>query len=96
MGWQNHKGQGYFSQSRRVNGKRVTEYIGGGEVGSRAAADTARRRAGRRAARETMLAEEAAALMPVKMVIPMALFMLPALFVMIFGGVVARFMTTGG
>ncbi|HEY0798645.1 MAG TPA: type II secretion system F family protein [Candidatus Baltobacteraceae bacterium] len=43
-----------------------------------------------------MLAEEAAALMPVKMVIPMALFMLPALFVMIFGGVVARFMTSGG
>jgi tight adherence protein C len=40
-----------------------------------------------------MLAEEIAALMPVKMVIPMALFMLPALFVMIFGGVVARFMT---
>ncbi|HTV74817.1 MAG TPA: type II secretion system F family protein [Candidatus Acidoferrales bacterium] len=42
-----------------------------------------------------MLAEEIAALMPVKMVIPMALFMLPALFVMIFGGVVARYMTGG-
>jgi tight adherence protein C len=42
-----------------------------------------------------MLAEEMAALMPVKMVIPMALFMLPALFVMIFGGVVARYMTGG-
>ncbi len=38
-------------------------------------------------------AEEIAALMPVKMVIPMALFMLPALFVMIFGGVVAKYMT---
>jgi tight adherence protein C len=42
-----------------------------------------------------MLAEEIAALMPVKMVIPMALFMLPALFVMIFGGVVARYMSGG-
>jgi tight adherence protein C len=36
-------------------------------------------------------AEEIAAMMPIKMVIPMALFMLPALFVMIFGGVVAQF-----
>jgi tight adherence protein C len=44
--------------------------------------------------RRMMRAEEIAALMPIKMVIPMALFMLPALFVMIFGGVVAQFMTT--
>jgi tight adherence protein C len=36
-------------------------------------------------------AEEIAAMMPIKMVLPMALFMLPALFVMIFGGVVAQF-----
>jgi tight adherence protein C len=36
-------------------------------------------------------AEEIAALMPIKMVIPMALFMLPALFVMIFGGVIAQY-----
>jgi tight adherence protein C len=36
-------------------------------------------------------AEELAQLMPVKMVIPMALFMLPALFVMIFGGVAAEY-----
>jgi tight adherence protein C len=36
-------------------------------------------------------AEEIAAMMPIKMVIPMALFMLPALFVMIFGGVVAQY-----
>jgi len=35
-------------------------------------------------------AEEAAAKLPVKMVIPMALFMLPALFVMIFGPVAAE------
>jgi Flp pilus assembly protein TadB len=37
-------------------------------------------------------AEEIAALMPVKMVIPMALFMLPALFVIIFGPVVAEYL----
>lgn len=36
-------------------------------------------------------AEELANLMPSKMVIPMALFMLPALFVMIFGGVAAQY-----
>ncbi len=36
-------------------------------------------------------AEETAAKLPVKMVIPMALFMLPALFVMIFGPVAAEF-----
>jgi len=38
-------------------------------------------------------AEEIANLMPTKMVIPMALFMLPALFIMIFGGVVAKYMS---
>lgn len=37
-------------------------------------------------------AEEIANLMPTKMVIPMALFMLPALFVMIFGGVFAQYL----
>lgn len=37
-------------------------------------------------------AEEIANLMPTKMVIPMALFMLPALFVMIFGGVAVQYM----
>jgi tight adherence protein C len=37
-------------------------------------------------------AEEIAAMMPIKMVIPMALFMLPALFVIIFGPVVADYM----
>ncbi|MDQ2908068.1 MAG: type II secretion system F family protein [Candidatus Eremiobacteraeota bacterium] len=43
--------------------------------------------------RRMMRAEELANLMPTKMVIPMALFMLPALFVMIFGGVVAEFLS---
>jgi tight adherence protein C len=41
--------------------------------------------------RRMMRAEELANLMPTKMVIPMALFMLPALFVMIFGGIVAQY-----
>jgi tight adherence protein C len=41
-------------------------------------------------ARRMSRAEEAAAKLPVKMVIPMALFMLPALFVMIFGPVAAE------
>jgi tight adherence protein C len=39
-------------------------------------------------------AEELANLMPTKMVIPMALFMLPALFVMIFGGIVAQYLAS--
>ncbi len=42
--------------------------------------------------RRMMRAEELANLMPTKMVIPMALFMLPALFVMIFGGIVAQYL----
>ncbi|MGH7755797.1 MAG: type II secretion system F family protein [Vulcanimicrobiaceae bacterium] len=41
--------------------------------------------------RRMMRAEELANLMPTKMVLPMALFMLPALFVMIFGGVAAQY-----
>ena len=43
--------------------------------------------------RRMMRAEELANLMPTKMVIPMALFMLPALFVMIFGGLVAQYLS---
>jgi tight adherence protein C len=41
--------------------------------------------------RRAQRAEEIANMMPTKMVIPMALFMLPALFVMIFGGVAANY-----
>ncbi len=36
-------------------------------------------------------AEELSNLMPTKMVLPMALFMLPALFLMIFGGIIAQY-----
>ncbi len=43
--------------------------------------------------RRMIRAEEIANLMPTKMVLPMALFMLPALFVMIFGGVAAQYLT---
>ncbi|TAM72629.1 type II secretion system F family protein [bacterium] len=43
--------------------------------------------------RRMMRAEELAAQLPVKMVIPMALFMLPALFVMIFGAVFADYLS---
>jgi tight adherence protein C len=43
--------------------------------------------------RRMIRAEEIANLMPTKMVIPMALFMLPALFIMIFGGVAAEYLT---
>ncbi|MBC5811684.1 MAG: type II secretion system F family protein [Candidatus Eremiobacteraeota bacterium] len=43
--------------------------------------------------RRMMRAEEIANIMPTKMVLPMALFMLPALFVMIFGGVAAEYMS---
>jgi tight adherence protein C len=43
-----------------------------------------------------MLVEEHAAKLPVKMVFPMALFMLPALFVVIFGALVANYVTTQG
>jgi tight adherence protein C len=42
-----------------------------------------------------MRAEELANLMPTKMVIPMALFMLPALFLMIFGSVAVQFLVPG-
>jgi pilus assembly protein TadC len=41
--------------------------------------------------RRVLKAEEVAASLPVKMVLPMALFMLPALFVMIFGAVAADY-----
>lgn len=44
--------------------------------------------------RRMMRAEEIANMMPTKMVIPMALFMLPALFVMIFGGIVAQYLAS--
>jgi tight adherence protein C len=46
--------------------------------------------------RRMVRAEEIAMQLPVKMTLPMAVFMLPALFVMIFGPVVANYMAQGG
>jgi tight adherence protein C len=43
--------------------------------------------------RRWMLAEEKAAQLPIKMIIPMALFMIPSLYLMIFGPVIARVLT---
>jgi tight adherence protein C len=43
--------------------------------------------------RRWMLAEEKAAQLPIKMIIPMALFMIPSLYLMIFGPVIARVVT---
>ena len=41
--------------------------------------------------RRWMRAEEKAAQLPIKMIIPMALFMIPSLYLMIFGPVIAEF-----
>ena len=43
--------------------------------------------------RRWMRAEERAAQLPIKMILPMALFMIPSLYLMIFGPVVARLVT---
>ena len=43
--------------------------------------------------RRWMRAEEKAAQLPIKMIIPMALFMIPSLYLMIFGPVIARLVT---
>jgi tight adherence protein C len=43
--------------------------------------------------RRWMRAEEKAAQLPIKMIIPMALFMIPSLYLMIFGPVIAEFMS---
>lgn len=46
--------------------------------------------------RRWMLAEETAAKLPIKMIIPMALFMIPSLYLMIFGPVIAQTVTNWG
>ena len=46
--------------------------------------------------RRMMRAEELANMMPTKMALPMALFMLPALFLMIFGGIIAQYLENAG
>jgi hypothetical protein len=44
MGWDAKNGKRYYSRSRRVNGRVVREYVGGGAAGEQAAAEDARRR----------------------------------------------------
>lgn len=59
MSWERHDKRWYYYRSKRVNGRIVREYVGGGEKGRRAAAaDQAVREAHRQAERqrtETML-----------------------------------------
>lgn len=51
MGWDVKNQHRYYSRSRRVAGRVVREYVGGGDVGERAAAEDARRREEREAAK---------------------------------------------
>ena len=59
MGWDVIDGRRYYTRSRKVNGRVVREYIGGGALGELAAAADVLRRADRRAAREARRAEQA-------------------------------------
>ncbi len=47
----------YFYRCRRVNGRRVTEYVGPGEVGRQAEQEDAERRVRRQAEKEAARAE---------------------------------------
>ncbi len=60
MGWSRGRDRRYwyYSRAKRVGGRIITQYIGGGDAGERAAAEDAQRRAQRRAERETRLAEQ--------------------------------------
>ena len=59
MGWDRKNGRGYYSRSRKVNGRVVRTYVGAGAAGELAAAADALRRADRRAAMEARRAEQA-------------------------------------
>jgi hypothetical protein len=59
MGWEKRSGQLYYTRSRKVNGRVMRDYMGGGALGELAAAADALRRADRWAEREALRAEEA-------------------------------------
>jgi hypothetical protein len=61
MGWDAYRGQKrYYSRTRRVGGRFVREYIGGGEAGKLAAAADALKRAERQAQAQERRAQQEA------------------------------------
>src|SRR5207237_947586 len=58
MGWEVRGAKEYYTRTRRVQGRFVRTYIGGGAAGELAAAADALRRANRRAAGQAVRAEQ--------------------------------------
>ena len=60
MGWERRKrGSWYYTRSKKVGGRVVREYVGGGLLGQLAALSDAERRAKRKAEADAWLAERA-------------------------------------
>jgi hypothetical protein len=59
VAWETRQGRGaYYTRTRRRDGRRMREYIGGGQTGVLAAAEDAHRRAERRAGAEARHQEQ--------------------------------------